>query len=261
MQQTNIAGKILGSGAVAFIGSPRYGTAAQMFMEMAHTMPLLSKQGQSLGEASKVAHNSAMALNLDGAVGTDQATFENTILFGDPALVPLQARGPSQSEVGKATVEEDVITVEGPTDWHFDNTPIPAEWGATIETLYTPSSPTYAGVVQWNDEKRYNTTTMVNTVTVKSTEKVQKLAFIDGTDTDEAGDEIGYKLNPGVSVDVTTLMADKPTHWIRIFHYDQTDGVGRFDDGESNEEAGRIIQILAGHAHDMHVRGHDRYVK
>jgi len=110
-----VPGKMLGRGAVAFIGAPRNSIAGNTVTEVAFFNALL--QGETLGQAMRSAFNNATVHYLDeGEDAGMRYVLDNEMLFGDPGLrfhVPAEP----VTAPAHATLAEDVLTVAGPAQW------------------------------------------------------------------------------------------------------------------------------------------------
>ena len=80
-----VAGRMLGRGAVAYVGSPRYADAPSTLTDVAFFNCLLYGGGMTLGQAMRAAFNKTTTHWLDGSVVGDYQR-ENQILLGDPGL-------------------------------------------------------------------------------------------------------------------------------------------------------------------------------
>jgi len=99
-----------------FLGNPRCPIAKSMYIDLAFVIALL-RPGQTVGEASKSALNSAITLfelhnkGWDShGITMDHYNIENHILLGDPALVPFPARETPRKKAACATFVDDVVS-------------------------------------------------------------------------------------------------------------------------------------------------------
>eukprot|EP00928_Gymnodinium_smaydae_P099589 TRINITY_DN9548_c0_g1_i2.p1 TRINITY_DN9548_c0_g1~~TRINITY_DN9548_c0_g1_i2.p1 ORF type:complete len:831 (+),score=81.38 TRINITY_DN9548_c0_g1_i2:42-2495(+) len=110
----SVAGRMLGRGAVAYVGSPRSPSSANTFTEIAFWNALLLED-MTIGQAMRAAFNKATTNWLDkGAIG--RYCLENEVLLGDPAL-RFTVPGPPRVSAAVAKLEGDVVTVSGPGEW------------------------------------------------------------------------------------------------------------------------------------------------
>lgn len=110
----SVAGRMLGRGAVAYVGAPRSPTSGNTLTEVAFFDALLC-EGKTLGQAMRDAFNKATTHWLDGG-RMSRYCVENEMLFGDPALrftVPSILR----SLPAAAVLEGDIVTVRSPSEW------------------------------------------------------------------------------------------------------------------------------------------------
>ena len=177
--------------------------------------------GKTLGQASKFALNSSMAIqscekpiiNIPSG-----KTYLNTLMtFGDPGLV-LPNTTPSTTGA-KYKFEAGIVTVEGPSKWEWEhhvvanNMPGNTEIGTrTGELCYLPCASGVCSFLSWNGEKGYDTAVPLFTVTLKTSKQVDYISFLDGTDVDENGAEIGYELNTKKNVPLDRWVDPDGTH-------------------------------------------------
>ncbi len=110
-----VPGKMLGRGAVAFVGAPRNSIAGNTVTEVAFFNYLL--EGQTLGQAMRSAFNNATVHYLDeNSDAGMRYVLDNEMLFGDPAL-RFHVPGDWLTRPARATRDGNEVTVTAPEAW------------------------------------------------------------------------------------------------------------------------------------------------
>ena len=110
-----VPGRMLGRGAIAFVGAPRNSIAGNTVTEVAFFNHVLA--GQTLGQAMRSGFNNATVHYLDeGQDAGMRYVLDNEMLFGDPGL-RFHVPSAPMTALATATRDGDVVTVTGPEEW------------------------------------------------------------------------------------------------------------------------------------------------